>query len=143
MKIKFIFILFLIAFKCAYAGSYINEIKNEEVTDFMLNSNLVYDSPNTVGFVLRVFNYIGNGECVDNKICRKDKMILITSTFDEYPEEIAFEIPLFGTYKSFSVISTPIKEDGAYIVKLQTSGTGGVCKLFEIRRQKIFYKKDC
>lgn len=131
------------AFNLAYAGSSIKKINNKEAIDFMLNSIVIYESPTTAGFFLRAFNYVGEGECQDSQVCKKDKLILITATFDEYPEKMAFEIPFSGTYKNFSVVSVPSKEDGAYIVKLHTNGNGGSCKVFEVKRQKILYKTDC
>jgi hypothetical protein len=124
MKVLFT-VAILVAHQARADAPAIRAVKTKETVDLLAGLSLIYKGPHKVGFSLRVFVYEADGECPEDVACTKDKLFVVASTFDEYPEKRAFEVPIVGAYKRIAVPSVPKKESGNFLVRLYTESING------------------
>ena len=123
------------------------EIKSKKEVALLSLTTVIYDTPNDskFGFSLRIMQYVGDGECTENTICNKDKIIFVTSSYDEYPDRKAFEVPLNGEYKRLIVVSAPKKENGKYVIRIFYESSEGkeLCTEYGIQIGHITIAPAC
>ncbi len=102
-------------------------IVSKDIRSILLGLRLVYESPDGAPFRLRVYYVVGEGECPKRATCRKDKVILLTSTFDEYPTTNGAEVLISGEFREVAVASKPATERDTYVVNVVSVAASEQC----------------
>lgn len=115
------------------ASTNVQRLKQEAVVDYLFNSRVVYDSPRDAAFALRVVSYERGFECERPGGCLARKLVFLTSTFDEDPDQAGFEAALDGALIRLGTVKIPSSETSAFEFEAFTSGSRGeVCHVFKV-----------
>src|SRR3954471_20274101 len=129
----------------ARAEASIKEIRSKETVRLLAETSIVYETDISAkaGFWIRLLFFRTKGNCEEAEQCATDRLIAVTSAFDEEPEQRAFEIVLTGLFKRVVVVSVPKLESGAFILSLFTSANGqkDECNAYSVSLSKVRYLK--
>jgi hypothetical protein len=99
----------------------VEELRDRALVELLGGLHMELDVDAGNAYALRVFHDRTPGECDPTKPCEKDRLIVVVSTIDEYPESKAFRMPIRGEFRGVAILDTPGQEDHIYRLLLRTS----------------------
>jgi hypothetical protein len=102
-------------------------MRDGELADMLRGISMLYEAPKKAGFPVRLFFVRGRGECAsESSECIKDRLLMVSATWDEYPEVKGYAIPVVGEFLGIVVRKVAQAERERFEFEVRTRPLSGI-----------------